>query len=226
MPFLLGGAGGGLAGMFGGGRDRQEFGRLYPLRNVFMTPAQQRVSDDMSYMRDRQANAAMEAARSPISPETWYRATKATLDNLLDMPGALLNWGESLRDSQEHLRAFSGLMANTFAEAEVRQMMRNFDSAQRTGASTQNLSRALDDILDTIQPYRDLFTNISNTVVAIAIKMGALAAEVAKSVTWLDEIAGILNRWFDKEDKSKPGAFEFMDNIRNLPDQFNRKPRK
>lgn len=149
----------------------------------------------------------------------------ALVKSVTEMPPAIMRWGQSLKDSQEHLKNFSGLLAHTYQQSQVREMLRNIGSAERTGGTTTDLVGALDDLRDDLQPYKDLFTNVSNKIAAFGLKILDGVLKVVEKVTPLDEITDMLNKLMADHDGKKPAAFEMMDSIRKLPLGTTRKPR-
>lgn len=132
---------------------------------------------------------------------TYGREASAVVKEL---PLALKRWGEALKTSQEHLRAFNGVIAGTFLESERRDILRNIAAGSRTGASTAYLAQSLSDIKDTIQPYKDIMTNGFNLLAGSLLRLVNLAAETAE---WIVSIKGPLDRIFAwaLKDVIKPG---------------------
>lgn len=198
VPFVAGLAGGALASWSLGYEPSPLPPRKYGFFDPITNPAQRNMAGDIGRLADRQATAFMDVATNPISPGAYLNLAKATFDNIRELPGAIMAWAESLKDSQERLRMFSGQLANVFMESEWREMMREFRSAGRTAGTTTGLVKALDDLKDDLLPFRDLLTNIANSVATIAVRGLDMAVNLAKAVTYLDEITTIANWWFSK----------------------------
>ena len=172
-------------------------------------------------------NRGAELLRGLIDPlQNPFTKLKNLFKAADEIPSALMHWGESLKDSQEHLKMFSGVLANAYLESQVRGMMRDFGSAQRTGGTTADLIKSLDNLKDDLQDYKDVFTNMSNYILRIGLDVSTWGLTIAERLLFLREIRDEINKWFATSGDTKPAAFDLMDNIRKLPDERVKRPRR
>jgi len=168
------------------------------------------------------------ALMDPIGAATT--SIKGMIKAVDEIPSAIMKWGESLKESQRHLMMWSGSLANAFLESQVRQQIRDFGSATRTSGSTTPLIEALDDLKDELQPTKDAITNAANMVATAAVTL-------TRGVWWLienfqfygislknltDATNELVKKFGDPE--AATAAYDFMENIRKLPDRHTRPP--
>jgi hypothetical protein len=77
---------------------------------------------------------------------------------------ALHGFGSLLVDSQRGTARYSGSMSGALAGLEVGRIGRDIQSSQNTGGSFVRLTQSLDKLERAMQPFRDLMTNVLNSV--------------------------------------------------------------
>jgi hypothetical protein len=133
---------------------------------------------------------------------------------LSKLPRLLVGWGAALVQSQEKLAPFSGAIAQATGIAQQREIGRMMESGARTGGTTAELSRSLQDLYDRIAPMSDGVTNILNRSVTTGVQMLTRAVELL-DLMWkgmvklderatgflkiLDETAKIEAKWAERE---------------------------
>ena len=140
----------------------------------------------------------------------------AIYDTAKDLPAAIEDWGDSLKESQRNLTAFSGTIAAAFAESERRGIIRKMQSGAATGSSTQFMVTAFDDLKDSLRPIRDVLTDIYNVLagsIAYGLTFGVGVLKGAASAnTTLNAIWDLLN-WF-RDNNNEPTPFiNFMEDV-------------
>lgn len=96
---------------------------------------------------------------NPISAAMHPLRTASELTvQLSKLPGLIQNWGEALVESQRNISRFSGVLSQSFAQADRRSLVRGIESGNRTGGATADLSSAMQDLADQIQPIKDTVT--------------------------------------------------------------------
>lgn len=96
------------------------------------------------------------------------------------LPSRIQEWSESLLASQKQISRFSGVMAQAFAQREVRGLNRDIASAATTGASTADLSKNLEDLYDTLRPLKDSITIvISRELTSLVRVLNAMSPVLA-----------------------------------------------
>ena len=213
----------------GGGHD---FQRLpYDTRDLFTTSAQREMGGDINFIIKRQMetfqDAAQQLRRNPTDPEAFKQIGESLLALIKELPAAIKHWTDSLVDSQRHLQNFSGVIANAFQEAQVRQAVRDIQSGQRTGNTTKELIDAQQAFEDMLQPYRDLGTNVSNKLATWGQSIENWVFRAVEAGTGIDELVDAINKWIGKMDEEaieKGAAFDMMDGIRQLPDRLTKRP--
>jgi hypothetical protein len=101
---------------------------------------------------------------------------------VVKLPGMLIEWGDALISSADNIKQFSSVLANAFAVAELRTMQRQFGSAQHTADASANLIDAREDFSDSVQPLKDLGTNV-------------LSQDIANGIRKLTEITDMMRQW-------------------------------
>ena len=130
------------------------------------------------------------------------RIARADFRVLLEMPANMRRWAEALLDGRRELIRFNSTMAATFARAEARRLERNIDSGRRTAGTTENLSDALEDLKDTIQPYGDATTNALQAILASLVRTTDNTLKIAQvaspALVVVQYIAKKINEWSEK----------------------------
>ena len=98
------------------------------------------------------------------------------------LPNRIKDWSESLLASQKTISRFSGVMAQAFAQRDVRSLKRDFASAQVTGGSTADLTRSMEDLYDILRPLKDSMTIVVSRELSSLVK---LLTNLAPSLTQL-----------------------------------------
>jgi hypothetical protein len=115
-------------------------------------------------------------------------------DIVVELPGALEEWGMRLKDSQRHLSQYNGVIAAAMIESERRDIVRGFESGSRTGESTAYLTEALSDLEDSVQPLRDISTNIQNRLVGFGTQILANVIQGIQDLKPIHDILSLLQR--------------------------------
>lgn len=230
-PFLIGAGAGALAGFFGGGFMPTN-PQHYSISRDVAGPSGRVGSEAMQILKNRGEEIfnplihPIEALLNPIGSLT--KSFTGLVKAADEIPSAFMHWGQSLVDSQRHLQQWSGLLAGSIQESQVREMMRDFKSAGRTAGTTSELTRVLDDLKDDLQPFKDVVSNLTNTIATFAVKsidyFVVFITELKIMGTSIRDIVDIGNFFMAKDDAGKTAAFDFMDNIRKLPDRLTKPP--
>lgn len=229
-------AGAATSYMMGGGNDpTQKLGKRYSLSDEIVGPAKKQIFDDMKHFGSRGAEMmkiVLDPLETPIKKITT--GFKGLADTITELPGALRSWGDSLVESQRHLRDYNGSIAYAFSESERREMLRNVESGARTGGSTASLSEALSDLKDEIQWHKDIMTNGFNGVVTVltqllvaALKTADAAERVAEQVPIIGPILQTWRRLLDQQKPVNTPAQDLLDYMNNMPPtRINQPPRR
>lgn len=238
VPLIAGAAAGAAFGMMGGGTSYSRPQSYSLFGDTVGQEKMQAGKEAMQVIKNRGAeifNPILDPVNALLHPlSAAATSIKGMVKAVDEVPSALLHWGESLKESQRHLMQWSGTLANAFLESEVRQHMREFGSAGRTAGTTADLTKALDDFKDDLQPFKDSITNISNKLSEISLKITNLGFKAATNWNFsiggirvsLGTIADLVNRYFSETDPSDTAAIDLMKNIRNLPDRLTKPPRR
>lgn len=214
----LAGGGAALAGMIGGGGSgggdsnlaakmarapensiggmhgsmMQLFGKLFPQMGNMKQAALQPVVDlGMGQAEKKIASGATdymtEAGRIATDPMALMRGEAFT--HAAKIPGLLAEWSEGLVESKRSISLYNATLAQAFAEADHRGLLRQMESGQRTGSSISGLSDAFQDLLDEVQPIRDVVTTVMarglETLIRILTQVVNLVGAIAKvSPVW------------------------------------------
>jgi hypothetical protein len=145
---------------------------------------------------------------------------------IVGLPKAIEEWGEELKDSRKHLAEFNGAVAAAYAASEVRDVMRNIQSASATSGSTAAMVDAFDDLKDELQPIKNAATTVVNSIAATSARTAVCALQIAESATYMSasaraaiDISNKILEFFEGgEDKpmNHPGmeALAFIGNIK------------
>lgn len=117
----------------------------------------------------------------------------AAATEIAKLPTRIKDWSESLLSSQKTISRFSGVMAQAFAQREVRGLKRDIESANITGGPTADLSKNLEDLYDTLRPLKDVVTV-------------QLAAGLSGMVTILKDMVPVLKSLLDVGLMMVPGG--------------------
>jgi hypothetical protein len=101
------------------------------------------------------ANMGMSLLKGPLGP--LQELTKAGVE-IAKLPGHIQNWSQALIDSQKIMARYNPVLARMVAEEERRGIIRGVRSGQTTGGATSDLSDAMQDLLDQVQPMKDTVT--------------------------------------------------------------------
>jgi hypothetical protein len=166
------------AGVIGAGALVQQFAptfiRNHPLVQMGGNAAQVGANTAQNFMGPTQGAIVGQAAGfaqktagiagQQFNPMTGANPLKA-MQNASEMavqisklPAHIMDWSQALVDSQKTISRFSGVLQQTFAQAERREIVRGIESAGRTGGATSDLSDSLQDLYDLIQPVKDTVT--------------------------------------------------------------------
>lgn len=118
--------------------------------------------------------------------------------------GAVNSWTDSLKNSREHLRNYSGAMAGAFAMSDIRDIQRNIRESAMTAGSTRDLLESRAELRDALLPLESAMMNFTNNLMAGVNRAGAAAIDKMEGL--LRMIPG-MGKWIDdmrKEEKSKP----------------------
>jgi len=185
---LAGGAAGAAAGYLS--YDPKMPPRKHSLLGAIGGPDAEMSKEKMGHFVTRGVETA-KTVMNPFTPPVAKIATtaKAILDTAIEMPGAILDWGQALKDSKRHLVQFNGVIAGAYMASERRDILRNIESGKKIAGSTKNLSESLSDFKDELQPIRDTLTIAINTLSAVALDMGTGILSVLKSSakTFIDQ---------------------------------------
>jgi hypothetical protein len=208
--------------------------RRYGLWSELAGPEKAAIGADMGRFGERGAEmmkTLLDPFENPLRKVTT--SMKALADTVIELPGAIRHWGDALTESQRHLRDFNGVIAYAMLESERREIVRNIAIGGRTGASTANLTKALDDLKDEVQPYKDLITNGFNNVVALlavimtnTIKAGTTMADIAARLAGYGVVVDLIKKWLGGnpgQPVNTPG-YDLMNFFRHLPKGPHTKP--
>lgn len=234
LPLLAGAAAGAAVGMFAGGSGGDNFmgPQHYSLTRDTLGPEKVQAGHELGQIvKNRGAeifNPLLHPINALLHPISSVTQSFTGLFKAADeIPSAIMHWGESLTESQRHLQQWSGTLANAFQESQVRQNMRDFGSAGRTAGTTVGLRKALDDLKDDIQPLKDAFTNVTNVFATGAERllhgMLTLATNFEVFGISLGGVTEKLNKVFEDKDPARTAVFDFMENVRKLPDKMTKR---
>lgn len=165
---------------------------------------------------DEMKNTAMEFGNNArrmmgltLNPLDKVKAPIDMAKQIADFPRLLRKWGEELKSSQEHLRAYNSTIANAYIASEARQIKRNIESGTRTGGSTKALIQSMDGLKDSTQLYQDLSTNVMNSIVKLGTDGLTEIVKIVEYVTYIEEVAQVLNEMLG-EAGGEQSAFQFF----------------
>lgn len=202
--FLQGGlGGGGLAAMMGqAGPPRT------PRRGILRGHAGEEMIGDLKNIGTRQLTSAL---KGPLGPLKELGTT------LVRFPGYLQDWGDSLIESRRAIAAWNGQIAGAMLEQERRQIVRGIGSGQRTAFSTRALVDAMDDLLDEVQPLKDVVTNSLNLIVVLLTRGLTTLIQIAKILGpaagvpgMIATIALVVQEWQAKNKAMDPNFVQFI----------------
>jgi len=93
------------------------------------------------------------------------------------LPPILSKFGQSVFDANKAF-AVSGAMATVIAQQNVRDVLRNMSTGDRTAGSASFLGKALGNLKDDIQPLVILVRNLTNLLVGFVMKIGSFLANL------------------------------------------------
>lgn len=114
---------------------------------------------------------------------------------IVKMPTLIEDWGDALLDSKRGLAEFSATLAMVYAEADVREIRRAMDTGEAIGSSVGGLSDAKQDLADSLAPFQNLVTNVSNKAVEGLTRLLNLGVQIASKVAFIEDINELL-QWF------------------------------
>jgi hypothetical protein len=110
---------------------------------------------------------------------------------IVGMPQAVLAWGEELKESRRHLASFNGTIAAAYAGSEMRDLMRNVQSARATSGSTAAMLESFSDLKDELRPLQDTATTFTNVLASNLATITALIIEGIKKLPGVDAAGAI-----------------------------------
>lgn len=130
----------------------------------------------------------------------------AASTEIAKLPLRITDWSKELLDSQRTISRFSGVMAQADAMADVKTLQRNIRSAHATGGSTADLSQNYQNLMDQIQPARDVATNVIAGGLSEGIKILSDLVSCAKGIlACVETLPGVgpaLTDWLKKIEKN------------------------
>lgn len=213
------GVGAGLAFAMPRARDMPE--RRYSIWGELAGPEKSKIGEDIGRMQERTA-VAMKTMADPFAmPVTKFTtAAKAATENIKELIAGIRSWGDSLMQSQEHLKNFSGVMAEAYLQQERRQILRAIQTGARTGGTVLDLQKSLDEFKDQIQPYKDLLSNIFNEVAAIGLTLGTAAAAMVKHIpvmgTNIGALVAAINAWLGGAPTTDTAGYRLIQHLVDL----------
>ena len=166
-----GGTAGGVAGYLNPGRPQMP-GRRSNLTGFFGGRDATSASDKMGHFVTRgmkTAGAVINPFTGPVTKLTTV--FKSLFDTAIELPGAVLDWTESLKDSKQHLVRYNAVIAGAYLQSERADIMRNIGSGGRIGASQAALVKSLSDLKDELQPIRDTVTIALNVIATTVVEI-------------------------------------------------------
>lgn len=128
---------------------------------------------------------------------TFHSIFKDIVDSVIQLPRAITQWADALVGSQLKLARFNGELAAVAYEKEYRDITRDIESAGRTSGSTKELSDAVNDLKDEMQPRIDDITMIMNSVLVQLIDFVPVLLEISDrtwaiaSSPWISGVIGV-----------------------------------
>jgi hypothetical protein len=116
---------------------------------------------------------------------------------IVGMPQAVLAWGEELKESRRHLASFNGTIAAAYAGSEMRDLMRNVQSARSTSGSTAAMIDAFDDLKDELRPIKDATITGINTLAVLLARLVETGTWLAKEATPLFAASQLAATWLE-----------------------------
>lgn len=171
-------------------------------------PQQVQVAEDLKQTKNETLKASLGTmiGTPKHRVESWLK-----LQSIVGtMPARIERWGEALHESQRNLMAFNGQIAKSFIERERRGMLRSFDSGKRTAGTTERLGESLEDLKDTLQPYRDLLTNMSNQLITLLTMMAKTGIEIGPKISPILaalQILAKIGEWWYGNQQSEGATF-------------------
>ena len=163
--------------------------------------AGRRVVDEMGQYMERRFKSMKDSMFS-INPITRMKASADQVRAIAELPFLLKRFGEGLKDANQHLAPFSGILAEAYLESQGRDFQRKIGQAERRAGSTGDMMEALDDLKDTIAPYQDAFMNSLNRLLEVGLETADKAIKIIEFLTLWDETVDLLNSWLGKSDKN------------------------
>jgi hypothetical protein len=90
---------------------------------------------------------------------------------------SMKKWSEQVLASQEHLRQFSGVMANTYARLERQQLRLDAKTARETAGSNKYAADSYMRMREALQPLEVALTNATNVTVGVGANLAAIATK-------------------------------------------------
>jgi len=176
---IIGGMAGGAAAMFGGGmmpRGSPD-DRRYTMFGEFAGPTGQLLREDTGRLMGRNWKTVKDILNPLVGPISKVSSIFSTLyRNTTELPGLVHAWGDALKNSQEHLTAFSGEISVAFMGAHKADILRNIRSGRATGASTSDMIKSLNEFKDVTQWIRDDVTVIKNKLTTALLSFATMSA--------------------------------------------------
>lgn len=139
---------------------------------------------------------------------------------IVKMPTLIEDWGDALLDSKRGLAEFSGTLAQIYAQADVREIMRALDTGEAIGASVGGLSDAKQDLADSLAPFQNLVTNVSNKAVEGLTRLVNLGVTIAAKAMFIEKINENLEWLFEiGSEDPKADIAKMLDDIEKAGDR-------
>ncbi len=131
------------------------------------------------------------------------------------LPPLLSKFGQSVFDANKQF-SVSGAMATVIAQQQVRDVMRNMRTGDKTAGSADFLGRALSDLKNDIQPMVILVRNLTNLITGAVMKSGSFLANLpifmGTSVkTLISGINELMEQWMPKVQGE--GMNDWLENV-------------
>lgn len=109
---------------------------------------------------------------------------------IAEIPGKIQEWGRQLVESQRYLSQYNGTIAGATAQLDADRIRRDIQLGRATSGSFQDLTQSQSRLEEAMQPARELWADVKNTVQSWLNNLGAgimegtngIAVEAAKAL--------------------------------------------
>lgn len=148
----------------------------------------------------------MPGVREFIDPVSFVRWVAEIRANIIELPQRLKEFGNSLAESQRHLKDYNGQISVAFSRLDIDRFRRNVQLGAMTAGSTERLTRAQSKLEEAKLPLEAITANITNELTA------ALENAVAEGINrTLNPVIDAARKWLGMPDATELGSSPLVD---------------